>query len=60
MSSERGMSYGEVRGRLMDLAKHDKMHPQQKQNLAKSMLNQVTLREGAGAAREIIREMTHR
>lgn len=60
MANERGMSYNEVRGRLIDLAKNDRMHPQQKQNLAKSMINQVTLREGQGAAREIVREMTHR
>ena len=59
--SERGMSYGEARQRIMRITKEQKHGDiRLKQNLCNSILNQARIREGEGAVREIIREAQSR
>jgi hypothetical protein len=59
--SSQGMSYGEGRERIMRIAKEQKHGDiRLKQNLCGSILNQVKLREGDRAAREIVREASSR
>lgn len=58
MSDSRpGMSYQEGRDRIARISKGSG-HIDAKRNLANSIVNQVRIREGEGAAREIRREFS--
>lgn len=56
-----GMSYNEARARVMRIVREpNRGNVQLKQNLVRSIINQAAIREGQGAAREIIREASSR
>ena len=60
MAERQGMSYNEGRTRVMRMTGNSHGNAQMKANLVNSIVNQVRIREGAGAAKEIIREMRMR
>ena len=53
-----GMSYNDVRTRVKRITSARTGNAQAKSNLVNSLVNQVRLREGSGAAREIVREFS--
>ena len=52
-----GMRYEEVRKKLNSINNNKNMHPEQKHNLTRSLLNQARRRDGEGAVRELRREV---
>lgn len=58
MSDKVGMSYENVRARVKRITSAKTGNAQAKANLCNSLINQVRLREGSGAAREIVREFS--
>ena len=55
-----GMSYNEARSRVLRMSGSKHGSAQLKGNVMNSILNQVKIREGSGAVREIVREMRSR
>ena len=54
------MKYEDAKRRLVRITKSDKGNIQAKANICNSMINQVRLREGERAARELTRDVSGR
>ena len=57
---EAGMSYSEARARVVRISDNPKIHPQAKENLCRSIINQVKVRSGEGSARELVKSVSSR